>query len=298
MDRPHGIYPMLYAFFTQDGNLDRDAMRDQVEAMIASGAHGIAILGLVTEVGKLTDAERRMLIEWCAEDISGRVPLAVTIAGETPQVQIDLARFATETGADWLVLQPPRETQLSEAELLRFYDAIMATISIPVGIQNAPEYLGVGLSPPDVERLRKQNAQFVVMKGEGPVYQVRRFIDAAQGEMAIFNGRGGLELPDNLRAGCSGMIPAPDCADVQIEIYNQFRNGNLDEADALYRKILPLIVFAMQSVEFAVSYGKILTARRLATGAGTEARAPCLIPDAFGLEALDHHATAVRTTFA
>lgn len=297
LHRPHGIYPMLYAFFEPDGTLDRNAMRTQVEAMITSGAHGIAVLGLITEVSKLSDAERRTLVEWCVEDIAGRVPLAVTIAGETAQVQIELAGFAIECGADWLVLQPPRETRPSDAELLRFYDTVMARISIPVGIQNAPEYLGVGLSPPDVERLHKQNNQFVVMKGEGPVYQVRRFIDATQGDIAIFNGRGGLELPDNLRAGCSGMIPAPDCADMQIRIYNHFTDGNHGEADTLYQKILPLIVFTMQSVDFAVCYGKILTARRLAGQPGHDARSSCLKPDAFGLEALERHSARLPAKF-
>ena len=33
----HGIYPMLYAFFNQDGRLDRHAMKRQVEACVASG---------------------------------------------------------------------------------------------------------------------------------------------------------------------------------------------------------------------------------------------------------------------
>ena len=31
----HGIYPMLYAFFNQDGRLDRHAMKRQVEACLA-----------------------------------------------------------------------------------------------------------------------------------------------------------------------------------------------------------------------------------------------------------------------
>lgn len=49
-----GVYPMQYAFFTREGCLDREAMRRQVEAGIAGGAHGIAVLGLATEVNKLT----------------------------------------------------------------------------------------------------------------------------------------------------------------------------------------------------------------------------------------------------
>lgn len=44
-----GVYPILYAFFDAGERLDRAAMRAQVEACIRGGAHGIAILGFVTE---------------------------------------------------------------------------------------------------------------------------------------------------------------------------------------------------------------------------------------------------------
>ena len=84
--RPRGIWPMLYAFFNEAGALDRPAMRRQVEACVREGAHGIAILGLATEVGKLTNDERRMLVAWLAEDLDGRRPFAVTVVGDTAEV--------------------------------------------------------------------------------------------------------------------------------------------------------------------------------------------------------------------
>ena len=84
-----GIYPILYAFFDDSDRLDRVAMRRQVEACIRHGAHGIAILGLATEVGKLSLAERRQLVDWAAEDIAGRVPLAVTVAEPSVGAQVD-----------------------------------------------------------------------------------------------------------------------------------------------------------------------------------------------------------------
>ena len=66
----HGIYPMLYAFFGADGELDRQAMRRQTEAAIGAGAHGIAVGGLCTEANKLSTAERRRLIEWAPTYVS------------------------------------------------------------------------------------------------------------------------------------------------------------------------------------------------------------------------------------
>lgn len=289
-ERPHGIYPILYAYFDDHGALDRDAMRRQVTCCLESGAHGIAILGLITEVGALTVDERRTIIDWAAEDINGAVPLAVTLAGETPEEQISLARAAEDAGAGWLIAQPPRATKPDEPELMRFFGRIMDSAGIPVGIQNFPEVLGTGLTPDGVGQLHRQHANFTVMKGEGAVYSIRRYMDASDGGIAIFNGRGGIELPDNFRAGCAGIIPAPDCADVQIAMYEAFRAGRMDEMDALYTLTLPYVIFVMQSVGFALTYGKRQTAERMGISAPSLPRNVEVALDDFGLERLAAHA--------
>lgn len=288
--KPHGIYPIAYAFYGAHGRLDRGAMKRQVECCIAAGAQGLAVLGLITEVLRLSDAERAQVVAWAAEDVAGRVPLAVTVAGESVQQQIDLARGAVADGADWLILQPPQSSKPSEAELMRFFGSVMDAVSVPVGIQNFPEVLGIGLSPSGVGELHRQHQNFTVMKGEGPVFQIRRFIDASDGNIAIFNGRGGIELPDNLRAGCAGIIPAPDCADWQIRMYDAFQRGALAELDALYARTLPYVIFVMQSVDFALTYGKRLTAQRMGI-AGEHLPRDCQVPtDRFSLERLVAHA--------
>ena len=65
-----GIYPILYAFFGADGRLDEAAMRRQVQCCLAGGAHGLAVLGLATEVNKLSAAEKRDVVRWSAEEIA------------------------------------------------------------------------------------------------------------------------------------------------------------------------------------------------------------------------------------
>ena len=95
---PRGIYPMLYAFFNSRGSLDRQATRRQVQAFVGNGAHGMAVLGLGTEVDKLSDAERRQLVDWVAEDLDGRLPLAVTVNAPTVDAQVGFANFAHSRG--------------------------------------------------------------------------------------------------------------------------------------------------------------------------------------------------------
>lgn len=287
-----GIWPILYAFFTGDGRVDRAAMRRQVDACVAGGAHGIAVLGLATEVGKLDQRERREVLEWVAEDLDGRAPLAVTIAEPSVHGQVEMARAAATLGAGWVILQPPPVTGLPEIEYVRFFGAVADRVPVPVAIQNAPGYLGVALSPGALRDLHRQHPNVCLLKAEGPAAAIQRLIEDTEGAFRVLNGRGGLELPDSLRAGCVGLIPAPECFDVQVRIYERMRTGRPEdeaEAERLYRQILPLIVFLMQSIEHFLCYGKRITARRLGLGPVHD-RPPAQRPTPFGLASAERHA--------
>ena len=159
-----GTYPMLYAFFDDAGRLRRDALSRQIEASIAAGASGIGVLGLGTEVQKLGRAERRSLVEWTIADVAGRVPVVVTIADGNVIDMVESARFALDAGASWLILQPPRPPA-SGAHLIEFFGAVADSVECPIGIQNAPEFLGMGLSPADLLTLNTAAPQR--QRGEG-----------------------------------------------------------------------------------------------------------------------------------
>jgi 4-hydroxy-tetrahydrodipicolinate synthase len=290
-----GIYPMQYAFFDGGGALDRSAMRRQVEAALAGGAHGVAVLGLGTEVGKLSGDERRALIDWIAHDVAGRVPVAVTVAGATVEEQVALAGHARAAGASWVILQPPPERGLPEAHYAQFFSRVMEQVQLPVAIQNAPEYIGVGLGNAALLALARKHDNFALLKGEGPALVIRRSIEALNGALRVFNGRGGLELPDNLRAGCAGLVPASDTFDFQVRIFELMRSrraGDELRAEAIYREVLPAIVFVMQSLDTLICYGKRLAALRLGL-LEVHDRAPALAPTAFGLECVRRYADAL-----
>ena len=110
MARQHrfrGVYPVLYAFWDSAGRLDHAAMRAQVEHCISAGADGIMVLGLVTEVHRMSTAERQEVVELVGATIAGRVRYAVTVAERDTAAQIEFARMAAAHGTDWVILQPP-----------------------------------------------------------------------------------------------------------------------------------------------------------------------------------------------
>lgn len=282
--RFHGIYPMIYAFFGPDGRLDRAAMKRQVEACVASGVHGVAILGIVTEYNKLDVNERRQVIEWTAEDIAGRLPLAVTANEMSIHGQIDIVKLAAEVKADWVILQPPPVRNVPESELVSFFGKVAEASSLPIAIQNNPVNLDVVLSANALKTLNRNHANVNLLKGEGPIDYVRRLIEDTDGVFTLFNGRGGMELPSSMRLGCAGLIPAPEVSDVLARVYDLFRKGDnqsMAEAERLHASVLPLLTYVMASPEHMLCYGKRLYAKRIGVEQ-VHPRHPCILPNPFG----------------
>jgi 4-hydroxy-tetrahydrodipicolinate synthase len=289
-----GIVPMQYAFFGGDGRLDLEAFRLQVEACLGAGAPGIAILGLATEVRKLAPQERSALLEAAAAATRGRAPLSVTVFGQTPEEQIAFVREAERAGAASVILQPPRIPGIPEAELARFFGRVIDAAGIPAGIQNAPEYIGIGLGVDAIAALARNHANFRILKMEGSAVLVRRTIEQTRGALTVLNGRAGLELPDTLRAGVNGMIPGAEICDVLVRVWNGLAGDAAaqEAAEARYREVLPLLTFIMQSMDQFLCYGKRLIARRLGLGEVHD-RAPALAPSEFGLACLARHSAGL-----
>jgi 2-keto-3-deoxy-L-arabinonate dehydratase len=288
----HGVYPILYSFFDAAGHLDRKAMRRQVEGCIGAGAHGIAVMGLATEVGKLDVNERRQVIDWVGEDIAGRVPYAVTVGEGSVPGQIAFVKAARAAGADWAILQPPAIVGVPEMEYVRFLGSVADQSELPLAVQNAPGLMATSLSNGGLKTLNSQHPNVCLLKAEGPATYISQLIEDTDGAFDIFGGIAGIQFPDSLRAGCVGMIPAPDLFDPQVRIYELMRSGEpeeIAEAERIHRELLPLIVFMMSSVENFIAYGKHLMAQRLGLENGS-ARQPSVPVTDFGLEIMSHWA--------
>lgn len=280
-----GIYPVLYAFYGADGKVSRTLMARQVEHVIATGAHGIMVLGLVTEVHKMETAERLALVEMAGELIAGRVPYAVTVGEPGIEGQIAFARAARAAGADWVILQPPSVGAPDEAEVLAFFGTVADALDIPVAVQNNPVNLAVSLSPEALITLNRNHPNISLLKGEGFSVDIARVIEGTDGRMAVFGGHGGIELMSLLRSGGAGLIPAPDFLAPQVAIWDLWQRGTpeaIAEAERLHREILPAIVFMSRTVPGMLCYGK----RLFAALAGLDEpidRSPALRPTSFGL---------------
>ena len=274
-----GVHCVLFALWDAEERLDRGAMRAQGDYARAHGAEGIVVLGLATEVGKLSLREKLDAIAWAAEDARG-LPLSVTVAASSVAEQGEVLRAAEDAGAALAILQPPLAGSHGAAEYVEFFARAGERTALSLAVQNASQFLGRSLSGTDVAALKARLPNLTHVKAEMAAADLAGFI-AACGDIAVLNGRGGLEMTDSLRVGCRGFIVAPDVLPGVAACWRAWDAGDEAAAEAAYAAFLPGALFGMQSLEHLACYGKRVFGLR--AGIAVHDRAPALRPSEAGL---------------
>ena len=256
-----GIFPIVYSFFNKNNSLDLKLIREQISLICNINSHGIASLGLATEVNKLNFKEKVKIIELITEVTEKKIPNAITIQADNFKDYKNLIDVAKSNYADWIILQPLIKKNIKDNDCYKFFDKLIPlTEGTIVGVQNAKEYLGVGLNSNHINKLYKKYDNFRAIKGEASSVFMKEEIKKYPKDLIVFNGRGGQEIVDNLTIGCHGIVPCLDGADRLIKIYKYFKSKKIDKAEKEYRNIIPIIVFIMQSIHSLVCYGKRICA--------------------------------------
>jgi 4-hydroxy-tetrahydrodipicolinate synthase len=257
-----GIFPVLPTPFLEDGSIDLDAQRAVVRFALECGVDGMVLFGMGAEVNKLAPEERRQLCEAILAEVGGRVPVLVGAGAESIHHAVALAAHAERCGAAGVVVPPPMTANLTGDELDPYFEAVAAAVEVPVMLQDAPEYIGVGLSPELVLRLAASRANVRYVKLEAGPDQTERWVSALGPRIRVFTGDAGIHLLGCLRAGAVGNIPALDVVDVLIAAYRAERNGEHDDAERLFTPLLPYLSFALRGIDHCNACTKEVLVRR------------------------------------
>jgi 4-hydroxy-tetrahydrodipicolinate synthase len=87
--------------------------------------NGLTILGIAGEAHRLTDEERRRVVETVVKETRARVPVAVGVSASGTHLAAAFARMAREHGADALMVAPPAGLKTLDA-VAEYYRAVAA----------------------------------------------------------------------------------------------------------------------------------------------------------------------------
>src|ERR671912_735952 len=147
-----GVCTIALTPFTEDGNLDEGGIGSLSELYVASGVHGITILGIMGEAHKLSDAERLAVTERYVSVIGGQVPVIVGCSAVATKVVVERARAAEEAGAAAIMVAPPNNVRNLDL-VFEHFRRVAEAVSVPVVVQDEPVNTGVVMPAPFVARV-------------------------------------------------------------------------------------------------------------------------------------------------
>lgn len=240
-DHMKGVFGLLPTPYDADGEILPSDLRAAADFCCRSGQHGIVWPVMVGEFFFLGESERIRNLDAVLDEVNGRLPVVFGCSGQSvPQVLL-YARAAQRAGADAIIAMAPAQT--NQAVAIDMFHRLADAYSGPIMLQNAAMY--APLTGEQVARLVEEVPQIEYIKEERPpgpkhVAEVYRLV--GDKVKTIFGGAAGKFLPDELRRGANGCMPACEVADLIAQVMERWWAGDEESARDLHRRLLPLML--------------------------------------------------------
>lgn len=268
-----GVYTALTTKFQENGEVDYAAMEAHIGRQIASGAHGIVVLGSLGENGTLTAVEKQEIIRMAASACRGKVPILATVAETTTAGACAFVRGAERNGAEGFMLLPGMQYAADSREAEHHLRTVAFAAERPIMLYNNPVSYKVDITPAMFEGLANEPKFVAIKESSEDVRRISDIKNLVGDRYAIFTGVDNLAL-ESLVLGAAGWVAGLVCAFPRetVTLYTLIMARRIDEAVALYRWFLPLLHLDV-STKFVQN---IKLAETMADGGNERVRAPRL----------------------
>ena len=240
-----GVYTICPTPFCEDLSLDLDSIRTLVDFQVEAGVTGLAILGFMGEAHKLSNAERRAVVECFIDAAQGRLPVWVGVRSLGTAGALEQAREAADLGAAAVFVAPLDKA--SDGLLFDYYASLAEALPIPVVIHDFPDSFGTELKAELIARLAFESEVGFIKMEEPPVAQkISRIRELAGDRMRIFGGLGGVYFLEELQRGAIGTMTGFAFPEILLQIYTQYRSGDVAGAASTFDRYCPLIRYEFQ----------------------------------------------------
>ncbi|XOV91552.1 MAG: dihydrodipicolinate synthase family protein [Bacteroidota bacterium] len=259
-----GAVPIIPTPFTNDGDIDEEALRSLIDFAIQSNLTAVCLPAYASEFYKLSDDERLHVVKVATAHAKGRIKIVAQSNHPSLKMAIKFAQSNVESGADVISLAVPRIFNVPEDSLSDYLSEFMGSISeTPVLIQDFNPG-GASISASMINKLRIRHNNFKYLKLEEPLCapKFKEIIDVTEGEIGLLEGWGGLYMLELVPVGIIGIMPGLAISDILHKIFLMRSHGDNKQAFDLFEKIMPQIFFSLQNMElFHYAEKELLVAR-------------------------------------
>jgi dihydrodipicolinate synthase/N-acetylneuraminate lyase len=269
-----GVFPVFQTPFTADESIAFDQLEREIDWVTQQGVSGI-VFGMVSEILRLTDAERKSVIGTAAR-VAGDagLPCIASVGSESTKSALCRIDDAIDAGASALMATPPLHGRHDNVQLEAYFRALLNHSPVPMVVQDASGYVGQQLSIEMQSRLFYEFGDLVMFKPEAvPVRpSMERLLDATGGGARIFEGMGGGALMETYALGITGSMPGAEVCWAVIAMWNALEEDDARKAGDIHEPLARMLAMQGDLDSFVVCEKYLLVEQRVL--ADTTARTP------------------------
>jgi 4-hydroxy-tetrahydrodipicolinate synthase len=246
MSKPiRGVITALVTPMDSTGAIDWKAWDALISDQLAARVAGIIPCGTTGESPTLGTDEKKTLIESAVKACRGTstAVIAGTGSNDTPRT-IELSRWASDAGADGVLIVTPYYNKPSQTGLLKHFTAVADAVKCPVVLYNVPGRTGVGIAPEIVAQLAAHPRIGHIKEATGKMEVTSEILDhcsLAGTAMSVLSGDDATWLP-LLSIGAEGVISVASnlFPRAMVQLQDAWNLGDARAARAIHERFHPL----------------------------------------------------------
>jgi dihydrodipicolinate synthase/N-acetylneuraminate lyase len=254
-----GVIPPMVTPLLDRDRLDIAGLERLIEHILGGGVHGLFILGTTGEAPSLSYRLRFELIERVCAQVKGRVPVLVGITDTSFVESVNIARKASEAGAQAVVLAPPYYFPAGQAELLEYLKHLAPELPLPLFLYNMPSYTKAVFEFETLQAAAQIDGIVGLKDSSGDMIYFHRSLSLLR-EYKDFTIMMGPEelLAEAVMLGahggvCGGANLVPE---LYVQLYEAARSRDLGATGSLHRQVMQISATIYSVGRYESSYLK------------------------------------------
>lgn len=225
-----------------------------IDDQIERGIDSITIAGTTGEGATLSDREHREVIQFCIDHVNGRVPVIAGTGSNDTSYAIDLSKFASQAGADGLLVVTPYYNKTSQQGLIKHFYTVADATDTPVIAYNVPSRTGISISAQTYFELSKHPNINGAKEASGDFSLLAEAMNLCGDNLNFWSGNDDMIVP-LMAMGGKGVISvlanvAPDiahniaqfCLDGEFAKARELQIKYLDLMNSMFLEVNPIPV--------------------------------------------------------
>jgi len=221
------------------GQLDVEALKQQVEFQVAAGTICVCPVGTTGESPTLSHNEHERVIAEVVQAAAGRIKVMAGTGSNSTAEALRLTRSAAKSGADAALVVAPYYNKPTQEGFYQHYKALAEAVEIPICVYNIPGRTGKNIEPETIARMAELSNIAMVKEATGSMDQASQIL--AMTDLTLLSGDDSLTLP-LMAIGGRGVISVVGniVPGDMIALVRAFESGNIEEAQRWHKKLFPL----------------------------------------------------------